>query len=559
MHDESLLRPVDGPDTPLLEIEGLRVCFGRGQRAVEVVHGIDLTVRQGSVMGLVGESGSGKSVTARAVINLLRPPGRVTAGNIRFEGEELLDYSEAQWREVRGRRIAMIFQDPLSSLNPSMRVGSQITEALVAHQHSAQAAKQRALELLELVRIPDAANRFHAYPHELSGGMRQRVVIATALANSPSLLIADEPTTALDVTVQASILELLRELRDELNLTTLFITHDLGVVAEFCDDVTVMREGSIVEQAPARDLFERPSHAYTRMLLAAVPRVDEAQPASESPVEAAPVLRVEGLRVDMAPRRGWPRKAHPFYAVNGVSLQIGAGEVLGLVGESGCGKSTLSRAICGILRPAEGTIKLADVDVTGLPVGHRDRHGVQYVFQDAYAALNPLRTVGQTLLEASAAVPEGSQPPDPADLMRLVGLDPAMLERRPGAFSGGQRQRIGIARALAARPRLLLCDEPVSALDVSVQAQVMELLASLRDELSISILFIAHNLGVVRQISDRVAVMNRGVIVETGPVDQVYTEPQHPYTRTLLQASPIPAVGGTRERILEARRERWSA
>ncbi len=544
---------------PLLEIEALRVGFGTGQRAVEVVHGVDLTVRHGTVMGLVGESGSGKSVTARAVINLLRPPGRVTAGSIRFDGEELLGYGEAQWRELRGRRIAMIFQDPLSSLNPSMRVGSQIAEALMAHGRSASAARRRAVDLLDLVRIPEAAQRFRAYPHELSGGMRQRVVIATALANSPALLIADEPTTALDVTVQAGILELLRELRDELDLTTLFITHDLGVVAEFCDEVTVMREGAIVEQASARRLFEQPSHPYTRMLLDAVPRVDESRPVSEPETVASPVLRVEGLRVDVAARSGWLQKPHPFYAVDGVSLQIGAGEVLGLVGESGCGKSTLSRAVCGILPPVDGVVSLSGVDVTRLPAGHPDRHGVQYVFQDAYAALNPLRTVGQTLLEAAATVPAGAEPPEPEELMRLVGLDPVMLDRRPGAFSGGQRQRIGIARALAARPRLLLCDEPVSALDVSVQAQVMELLQSLRAELAISILFIAHNLGVVRQISDRVAVMNKGVIVETGPVDQVYSEPRHPYTRALLQASPIPAVGAARERVLQERRERWRA
>lgn len=548
---------VQNTGSALLEIEGLRISFGSGNREVEVVHGVDLTVRRRQVMGLVGESGSGKSVTARAVINLLRPPGRVTAGSIRFGDEELLGYGEAQWRMLRGERIAMIFQDPLSSLNPSMRVGRQIAEALVAHRHSPRAARQRALELLDLVRIPDAANRFHAYPHELSGGMRQRVVIAIALANSPTLLIADEPTTALDVTVQAGILELLRDLRDELDLTTLFITHDLGVVAEFCDDVTVMREGAIVEQASARALFEHPQHPYTRMLLAAVPRVDEGRPAADVPAAPTPVLQVEELRVDLAHRPGLLRKPHPFYAVDGVSLHIAPGEVLGLVGESGCGKSTLSRAVCGILQPTQGVVRLTGTDVTHLPAGHSDRHGVQYVFQDAYAALNPLRTVRQTLLEAAATAAD--QPPDPDGLMRLVGLDPAMLDRRPGAFSGGQRQRIGIARALAARPRLLLCDEPVSALDVSVQAQVMDLLQSLREELAISILFIAHNLGVVRQISDRIAVMNKGVIVETGSVDQVYNEPRHPYTRSLLQASPIPAVGAMRDRILQERRDRWQA
>jgi peptide/nickel transport system ATP-binding protein len=448
-----------------------------------------------------------------------------------------------------------------------MRVGAQVAETLEAHGVDRAAARKRAVDLLDRVGIPDAAGRAASYPHEFSGGMRQRVVIAAALANRPELLIADEPTTALDVTVQAQILELLRELREEFDLATLFITHDLGVVAEFCDDVTVMRHGLVVEKADVSTLFTTPVEAYTRMLLDAVPRIDAA-PArtieraaapgeADGPCAAAsagePILRVTDLRVDVAARRAF-RRSEPVYAVDGVSLEIRAGETLGLVGESGCGKSTLSRAISGLLPIASGTVRLAGHDVTDRPVGHADRRGVQYVFQDAYAALNPLRTVRQSLEEARAAIGGGEQAPETEELMRLVGLDPAALDRRPAEFSGGQRQRIGIARALAARPSLLLCDEPVSALDVSVQAQVIELLEHLRDELGLGILFIAHDLAVVKHLSDRVAVMRKGRLVEAGTVDEVYERPTHPYTVQLLQSSPLPEVGAARERILADRR-----
>jgi peptide/nickel transport system ATP-binding protein len=446
-----------------------------------------------------------------------------------------------------------------------MRVGAQVAETLEAHGVDRAAARARAVELLDRVGIPNAIARARSYPHEFSGGMRQRVVIAAALANSPELLIADEPTTALDVTVQAQILELLRELREEFDLATLFITHDLGVVAEFCDDVTVMRHGRIVEEADVTTLFTAPSEAYTRMLLDAVPRIDAAPartaeraagahgPSSAVAAGSEPILRGTDLRVDVAARRAF-RRTDPVYAVDGVSLEIRPGETLGLVGESGCGKSTLSRAVCGLIPVASGTVELAGHDVTERPAGHADRRGVQYVFQDAYAALNPLRTVRQSLEEARAAVGGGERAPDVDELMRLVGLDPATLDRRPAAFSGGQRQRIGIARALAARPSLLLCDEPVSALDVSVQAQVIELLEHLRDKLGLGILFIAHDLAVVKHLSDRVAVMRSGRIVETGTVDDVYERPTHPYTVQLLQASPLPEVGAARERILADRR-----
>lgn len=548
----------------LLSVRDLRVGFGRGSDVVEAVHGVSLDIARGQVVGLVGESGSGKSVTARAIMNLLRPPGHVTGGTIRFDGQDLLDLSDAQWRAMRGHRIAMIFQDPLSALNPSMRIGDQVAEALEAHGVGRAAARTHAVDLLDRVGIPRARERFSAYPHEFSGGMRQRVVIAAALANQPDLLIADEPTTALDVTVQAQILELLRDLREEFDLATLFITHDLGVVAEFCDEVTVLRDGRVVEEANVSQLFTAPEAEYTQQLLAAVPRID-ASPARaadrsmdhDEPVAVisgdTPVLSVRSLRVDVSGGRRAFRTPDPIFAVDDVSFHLRAGETLGLVGESGCGKSTLSRAIAGLVRVSDGTVEVDGHDVTALPVGHPRRRGVQYVFQDAYAALNPLRTIRQSLEEARASAQE-TDGPDPAELMRLVGLQAEMLDRRPAEFSGGQRQRVGIARSLAARPRVLLCDEPVSALDVSVQAQVIQLLERLRDELGIGILFIAHDLAVVKHLSDRVAVMRAGRIVESGLVDEVYEHPQHPYTKQLLSASPLPEVGAARDRILAARR-----
>ena len=527
----------------LLSIRDLRIAFGD----TEVVHGVSLDVARGRVHGLVGESGSGKTVTSRAVLNLLRPPGRVTGGSIAFDGRDLLAQTPREWERTRGAQIAMIFQDPLSALNPSMRVGAQVAETLEAHGVAGDAARRRALELLDRVGIPHAKDRYRSYPHEFSGGQRQRVVIAAALAANPSLLIADEPTTALDVTVQAQILSLLRELRDEFQLSTLFITHDLGVVAELCDEVTVMSDGDVVEQGPVERIFTEPAEPYTRTLLDAVPRIDAPVSPQETP-KGAPLLEVEDLRVDVTPGRRWGGR-RPTYAVDGVSLRIAPGEILGLVGESGCGKSTLSRTIAGLLPAAEGSVRLDGQDVTSTAIGSPQRRLLQYVFQDAAAALNPLRTVRQSLEEARAAAPPARPAPSAEELMVMVGMKPEWLDRRPASFSGGQRQRIGIARALAAAPRILLCDEPVSALDVSVQAQIIALLERLRDELGVGILFIAHDLAVVKQLSDRVAVMRQGRIVEVGDVRQVYEHPAHEYTRQLLAASPIPEVDAGRERV----------
>jgi len=562
----------------LLEVTGLSVDFGVGAQRTSAVRDVDLVVQRGQVMGLVGESGSGKSVTARAVIGLLREPGRVVGGSISFDGADLLRASEKQLREIRGRRIAMVFQDPLSALNPSMRVGEQVAEALTVHGATHHAARKRSIELLDAVGIPGAAERAGQFPHEFSGGMRQRVVIAAALANSPDLLIADEPSTALDVTVQAQILRLLALLRDDFGVATLLITHDLGVVAELCDDVTVMLRGEVVERGTVSQILEHPREDYTRMLLAAVPRLDGPLPArarrassSDTPVTAPGVsaatpdpgaaapaatsdagtgasmarmaLHVQDLRVDVTGRTG--RRHRPVFAVDGVSLEISPGETLGLVGESGCGKSTLSRAIAGLSATAGGTVALGRDDLTGLPVGHPHRRSIQYVFQDPYSSLNPLRTVRQSIEEAAVAGAES-----PELLMERVGLDRGFLDRYPAAFSGGQRQRVGIARALAAGPAFLLSDEPVSALDVSIQAQIIELFGELRDDLGIGNLFIAHDLAVVRQISDRVAVMFLGRIVETGSAAEVYADPQHPYTVALLSAAPVPEVGRQREQIV---------
>ncbi|BCJ75179.1 ABC transporter ATP-binding protein [Catellatospora sp. IY07-71] len=596
--------------TPLLQVQGLRTRFGD----TTAVDGVDLTVHRGTILGVVGESGSGKSVTARSVMRLLRSPGRVAEGTVAFDGEDLLALPDRRMRRLRGGRIAMVFQDPQSALNPVRTVGDQIAEALTAHGATRTAARARAAHLLGLVGIPDGPNRLDDYPHQFSGGMRQRVVIAIALANEPDLLIADEPTTALDVTIRAQILALLARLRDELGVAIVVITHDMGVVAELCDEVVVMYAGRVAEHGTVEQVLSAPRHPYTANLLRAMPRLD-AVPAARltaipgtppdpadlpagcafaprcaqstdvcaqqrpalravdgrevacwhaadsavvaAPVPAAPrppvgatVLAVEDLRVDLAGRSRLWRPATPVYAVDGVSLHVAAGETLGLVGESGCGKSSLAKAIVGLNPITSGTVRVDGTPAD--PARGGVRGAVQYVFQDPYASLNPRRTVGQSMAEALRA---GGTPADQtreraAQLLATVGLTAAHLDRYPHAFSGGQRQRIGIARALATNPRVLLCDEPVSALDVSVQAQVINLLADLRDELGLGYLFIAHDLAVVRHLADRVAVMYLGRIVETGPAEQVYAEPQHPYTAALLSSSPEPTPGLRRERIV---------
>ena len=527
---------------PLLKVRDLVTTFTTPKETVRAVDGISFDIRAGQIVGIVGESGSGKSVTARSIMRMVRSPGRIDSGSIELNGMNVLDLSEAEMRRVRGREVAMIFQDPQSTLNPVITIGKQIEEALRIHQVAKADARSRSIELLTQVGIPDPELAVHRYQHEFSGGMRQRVVIAIALANNPSLLIADEPTTALDVTIQAQILQLLRRLRDDLSIAIVLITHDMGVVAEICDDMLVMYKGSIVERGEVRQVLDAPEHPYTQKLMKAVPKMD-APLRRASSHDSRPVLEVSELRTDvMSGVRGLFRKKAAFYAVDGVSLQVHRGETLALVGESGCGKSTLSRTIVGIHRPASGRILIKGQDVTAPTPANRRAviAGVQYVFQDPYSSLNPRRTAGQSIEEAlrEAGVLPREIPDRAVELFEQVGLPPGYLERYPFAFSGGQRQRIGIARALAGRADALILDEPVSALDVSIQAEILDLLTGLQEKLGLGYLFISHDLAVVREISHRVAVMYRGRIVEMGSAAEVFNNPRDPYTQKLLASTP---------------------
>jgi ABC-type glutathione transport system ATPase component len=527
---------------PLLKVANLVTTFTTPTEVVRAVDGISFEVAAGRIVGIVGESGSGKSVTSRSIMRMVRAPGRIESGSIELNGRDVIALTDSEMRRVRGREIAMIFQDPQSTLNPVITIGKQIEEALRIHGVEAATARLRTIELLTQVGIPDPEKASDRYQHEFSGGMRQRVVIAIALANNPSLLIADEPTTALDVTIQAQILDLLRTLRDELGIAIVLITHDMGVVAEICDDVLVMYQGSIVERGSVRQVMSTPTHPYTQKLMRAVPKMDSPLRAA-APASVTPVLEVRDLRTDvMAGSRGLFRKKPPFYAVDGVSLQVYAGETLALVGESGCGKSTLSRTIVGIHRPASGHILVNGEDVTE-PSATNARSviaGVQYVFQDPYSSLNPRRTAGQSIEEAlrEAGYPAREIPDRAVELFEQVGLPANYLQRYPFAFSGGQRQRIGIARALAGRARALILDEPVSALDVSIQSEIIELLTALQKRLGLGYLFISHDLAVVREISHRVCVMYKGRIVETGTAADVFERPQHAYTQKLLASTP---------------------
>jgi peptide/nickel transport system ATP-binding protein len=558
--------------TRLLEVRDLRVSFG----AHDAVRGLNFDVAQGETLALVGESGCGKSATALSLMRLVPTPGRVT-GSLRFDGRELLDLSAPDMRAVRGRQISMIFQEPMTSLNPVLSIGAQIVETLRQHESLSKAAAwKRAIELLELVRIPEPQRRVFDYPHELSGGQRQRVMIAMAVACRPRLLIADEPTTALDVTIQARILDLLDGLRRELSMSLLLITHDLGVVAQHADRVAVMLAGEMVEQAPVAQLFTQPTHAYTRGLLGAslnladdlhyrgwkLPEIrhgiaDDGKPTfaviprsartgqHDDPsvprrkADEEPLLALHDVRIDYPHRHG----KTTLRAVDGVSLQIARGETVGLVGESGCGKSTLSKAILRLVPAAGGQIRLRGTDL--VPLRERElrplRRHVQMVFQDPYASLNPRRTVGEileTVLVVNGVDDARQRRSRIAAILDRVGLPSTAPQRFPHEFSGGQRQRIGIARALVLEPDLLICDEPVSALDVSIQAQILNLLVELKRDLGLAYLFISHDLSVVRYIADRVHVMQAGRIVESGDHREIWRAPQHAYTRTLLDAIP---------------------
>jgi len=538
----------------VLSVERLNVTFTTPDGPINAVRDLSFAAAGGETLGIVGESGSGKSQTVLALLGLLAANG-VASGRAVFDGEDLLALPERQLRAIRGARIAMIFQDPMTALNPYLTIGRQMSEVLRRHRGLDRRAALRQCEaLLDAVHISAARRRLGMYPHELSGGMRQRVMIAAALLCKPALLIADEPTTALDVTVQAQILELMRELRSEFSTSIILITHDLGVVAGSCDRVLVMHEGIVEEAGTTADIFYRSANAYTRALLGAVPRLDgEHADATRTPLVsgdgavADPVLSAKGLGVEFYIPSGRLFTApKALRAVDDVFIDVRPGETVGIVGESGCGKSTLARAILRLVDVRDGTTcllgqDLAVLDAEALRAARRD---MQIVFQDPLASLDPRMTIGRIVAEPlETFFPEldaEQRTRRVADMLTRVGLAPSCVNRYPHEFSGGQCQRIGIARALISQPRLVICDEAVSALDVTIQAQIVALLIDLQQQLDLALIFIAHDLAVVRRISHRILVMYLGQVVESAATDELFSQPRHPYTRALIAAAPVP-------------------
>ncbi len=625
---------------PILEVEDLKTSFFTDDGEVKSVDGVDFVIHPNETLGMVGESGCGKSVTSLSIMRLIDTPGKIVGGSIRFNGEELLAKSDAEMRKIRGNEISMIFQEPMTSLNPVHTVGAQIVEALVLHrQLTRHEATLKALDMLKLVGIPAPEQRINEYPHQLSGGMRQRVMIAMALSCKPRLLIADEPTTALDVTIQAQILDLMKKLKNTIGSSVMLITHDLGVIAELADNVVVLYAGQVVEYADVKTIFEHPKHPYTIALLESIPRltddrgrklfsisgtipdplhrpggcpfhtrcrfaqdvcaveqppltvledgskvrcwmhvethahhfahVDRTSPRMVAKDQrrdpgsdvvdgqaARPLLQIRNLVKHFPIRGGLMRKVTGrVRAVDDVSFNIMEGETFGLVGESGCGKSTTGRLALRLLEPSSGQVEFDGRPILGLNTKEmrRVRREMQIIFQDPFASLNPRMTVGDSIGDAFAIHRlngTGSTKDKVADLMKMVGLEPDYMRRYPHQFSGGQRQRIGVARAIALDPRLIICDEPVSALDVSIQAQIINLLEDLQKRLKLSYLFIAHDLSVVKHISDRVAVMYLGKIVELAETEELFSNPLHPYTEGLLAAVPVPDTTAQRNRII---------
>ncbi|ACS85247.1 ABC transporter ATP-binding protein [Musicola paradisiaca] len=551
---------------PVLSVKQLNTAFRTHGEWRPIVRDLSFDIAAGETLALVGESGSGKSVTAMSIMRLLDSQACIN-GSVRFEEQELLSLSAAQMQHIRGNRIGMVFQEPMTSLNPVLTIGTQITEVLRRHRGMDRAsARAEAVRLLERVRIPAARSRLDEYPMSFSGGMRQRVVIAIALACKPRLLIVDEPTTALDVTIQAQILALINALQEEENMSILFITHDMGVVAEVADRTLVMYRGEGVELAETRQLFRQPQHPYSKRLFSAVPRLgamagiplpqrfalfDAAEPAEQIPqvdtvINGEPILSVKNLVMRFDVKSGWlKRVTGRIHAVEGVSFDLFPGETLSLVGESGCGKSTTGRAILRLTSPTCGQVTIGgrDMLMADAPTLKRLRTQAQMIFQDPYESLNPRLRVGDAIAEpmlSHGLVSAGQAPARVAELLENVGLRADMAERYPHQFSGGQRQRLCIARALALNPRLIIADESVSALDMTVKAQIVNLLLDLQQQYGLAYLFISHDMAVVERISHRVAVMYQGEIVEIGSRQSIFCNPQHPYTRRLLSAVPVP-------------------